>query len=101
MVVYNIDNQYKLAIEVKAHKLRLIVLENEQEFVCRTERISVIKRFFEQKEGQIFKGRLQLKHWHDRVQIFVKKVMIGSIERGIFESELNKIEKVRLGERNT
>ena len=79
MKKFAITNAHQLHIETIDHKTRLIILENEQELVCRKERLSVIQAFLAKGEGRIFKGRLQLEHSGKELQIIVKNQIIGSI----------------------
>ena len=76
---YKINNTLELAAEIEGDKARIIVFENNKEWVCRKERISVLKLFLEIPEAKIFKGRLQLKKDKEAIKIIVKKEIIGKI----------------------
>jgi hypothetical protein len=68
--------------------VQLMILKNDREFVCRKERISCLKNFLEQPEGHLFKGRLQLDKYMNRVTVIVKGEPIGTTDADTFKSSL-------------
>ena len=76
------------AVELHEKQARLVIYKNQEEYVCRKETISHLKRFLKAEEMRIFKGRLQL--WKKATDIFVevKGETVGIIPADLLENYL-------------
>jgi hypothetical protein len=74
------DNHY-LTTKTHNKRVRLIVVNNDIEVVCRKETTRNLSQFLTLNEGRIFKGRLQLYKHNDHIAVEVKGVNIGLITR--------------------
>ena len=86
----NISLSSSFAFNVLPHKekLRLVVIKDEQEFVCRIENRKNLNQFIANEYASIFKGRLQLIKDKEDVFVQVKGEIIGKISKNIFEKSL-------------
>jgi hypothetical protein len=83
-----LNDNYALTAERHLKGYRLIVLENDNVWVCRKETSRKLNQFMALDEGRIFKGRLQLYKRQDTINVFVKGQPIGTIPRQEFERQL-------------
>ncbi len=74
-----------LSIEPFQKKVRLVVYQNKEEWVCRKERIKNLKEFLQLKKARIFKGRLQLYTIRNKIDIEVKREVVGIISATAFQ----------------
>lgn len=86
-----LKDKVAFAIEPFEKKVRLVVYQNKQEWVCRKETIKHIETFLEKDEAYIFKGRLQLSKINSKIFVAVKKEVVGAIKQSEFESLLKKL----------
>lgn len=86
-----LNNELSFSIEPFEKKVRLVVYQNKEEWVCRKETIKNIQAFLEKEESSIFKGRLRLSKVKSKIYVEVKKEVFGYIKQSEFESALNKI----------
>lgn len=95
MKKYSLDNPYSFGVAMVDHKkLRLTVFSQEEAYICRMEKRTEIEKFLLQKEGQLFKGRLQLEMANEQVNIIAKGEAIGSITKQWLEKALGDLELV-------
>jgi len=80
MIQFQLTQSHKLIIENNDHRIRLIIMENEKELVCRKESIRKLEQCILLTETSIFKGRLQLFKQGNRIDILMKNTHIGSIQ---------------------
>jgi hypothetical protein len=66
-------------IEPTQKRIRVVVLKNGQEWVCRRENYRNLVRFSRMESGRLFKGRLQLHLVENKIKIDVKGVTIGVV----------------------
>lgn len=66
-------------IPESASKLRLAVLQDEEELVCRKEAKKKLIEFLEGPDGSTFKGRLILHKKDGAIQVEMKKELIGNL----------------------
>lgn len=85
-----LDNM-TLNIEKYDSRVRLIVLDNGKELVCRKERISSLYKFLDLENGEIFKGRLRLSKKENKIEVIVKNNVVGQVNVEELRIEINKI----------
>ena len=79
MITLQLTDQYTFAIERNDNRLRLIVLDGINEWVCRKTTQKELNRFLLNNEAHLFKGRLQLDKTGDDIAVNVKGVDLGLI----------------------
>ena len=82
---------YFFTIEPYENRLRLIVLKNEEEYVCRKETKNNLVKFFAGEDSTLFKGRLQLIKQNNEILIQAKSEILGSIPISAFNKILETI----------
>lgn len=87
----DLHNDLKLSFEKLPHTLRLIISKNDVEWVCRKEKLKTLFLFLEAREKSLFKGRLQLFKFDDKIAVQVKNEVIGTISAETFQQTLNKV----------
>ncbi|PWS33569.1 hypothetical protein [Pedobacter paludis] len=87
----SLDNNLKFSFEKLPHTIRLVISENDEEWVCRKEKLKKLFSFAEMDKEHLFKGRLQLYKSGDKINIQVKNELIGLISVGDFKQALNKL----------
>ena len=70
-------------------KVRFVVHQHQDEWVCRKETPKAIKEFLSQEEARIFKGRLQLYKYKDEISVEVKGSPVGIISLKQFLQLIN------------
>lgn len=90
MDIIKMDDGYSLAVDVENKRLRLIVLNGDNELVCHKTTVSEVNRFLQQADAHLFKGRLQLDKTGDRIAIMMKGAIIGSIHESEFAMLLSR-----------
>lgn len=88
MEAISLNNNFKLSFEKLAHTIKIIVSKNDEEWVCRKEKLKNLFLFLEMDKKYIFKGRLQLFKLGDRIDIQVKHSVVGTISKESFEKVL-------------
>lgn len=88
----SLENNLKLSFEKLPHTVRLIISKNNDEWVCRKEKLKNLFSFLEKDKVHIFKGRLQLFKLNDRIDIQVKNIVIATISEESFEKALKNLE---------
>jgi RNA binding exosome subunit len=86
-----LENNLKLSFEKLPHTIRLIIAKNDEEWVCRKEKLKNLFSFLEFDQQHLFKGRLQLLKSDDKIDIQVKNECVSSISAEVFEQTLNKL----------
>ncbi len=78
---FTLPNNYTLSIEIADEKVRLIVLKNDTEWVCRKVPIKQLISDLKGDQNQLFKGRLQLHKSANKqlLQIHAKNEFLGTI----------------------
>ncbi len=84
----------RLVIEPSDKKLRLIIINNNQEIACRKEFRNKIIDFLEKENEWLFKGRLQLRKNNNLVEVYFKKALVDCISIPLFTKML-EVEVVR------
>lgn len=87
-----LNSKHVLVFEPSVSKIRIVVLEDGIESVCRKETLKNLKRFLTSKETKIFKGRLQLHKINDAIEIIVKDKPIAIISSASLEKILNNLQ---------
>jgi len=87
----SLENGIELYFEKLPHVIRLIVSKNDQEWVCRKEKLKNLLAFTCLGEAHAFKGRLQLIKKDKDIAIQVNHKHIGTISTGNFLKALNKL----------
>ena len=88
---YKLSNHLDFAMEADQNKVRLIVMEECKEWVCRKERVTELNRFLKLTSGRIFKGRLQLVTEDGNIIVLVKGNIAGSIPRIDFKRGIEEV----------
>jgi len=81
MQLLDFDTDFSLGAELNDKKIRLIVYKKDQELVCRKTTMNQIKRFLDDAEEKLFKGRLQLLKDQDHILIKAKNEIAGVTDR--------------------
>jgi hypothetical protein len=87
MQIIQLNNNFSLSAEAENKKLRLIILNKGEEYVCHKTTAGELLEFLAGGDNQLFKGRLQLLKNNNSILIKVK----GKIEGAVNEEELKKI----------
>ena len=87
----SLDNNFKLSFEKLPHTVRLIISKNDEEWICRKEKLKKLFSFAEIEKEHLFKGRLQLFKSGDKIDIQVKNEFIGTISKEDFKQSLNNL----------
>jgi hypothetical protein len=66
------------------NKVKLIIIRNNEEYVCRMEMLHKLKEFTELKEARIFRGRLQLFKEEGLINVIAKGEVAGIIDEDSF-----------------
>ncbi|TCD04176.1 hypothetical protein EZ449_17865 [Pedobacter frigidisoli] len=91
METINLQNDLNLSFEKLPHTIRLIISKNNEEWVCRKEKLKKLFSFAEVDKERLFKGRLQLLKSDDKIDIQVKSELIGAISNEAFKKALRKL----------
>ena len=84
-------NQYQLKIERFKNRIRIVVLHEAQEIVCRKETEKNLMNFLHNNDESLFKGRLQLMKDDSFVTILVKSIVVGKVTKADFIHLINKV----------
>lgn len=85
-----LSQNYTLGVEpYQKLRLRLIVYQNGEVYVCRKESLYKLKQFLALNEGRAFKGRLQLLKHGDDIAVEVKGELIGNISKTVLLAHLS------------
>src|SRR5450432_1900710 len=87
-------NNFSLGIERYENRVRLIVYKDKEEWVCRKEGFSALKKFTEKHTDHIFHGRLQLHKEAETIHVEVKGEILGSIPVSQFKKKLTLVKSV-------
>ncbi|MCZ4222708.1 hypothetical protein [Pedobacter rhodius] len=87
----DLQTDLKLSFEKLPHNVRLIVLKNDKEWVCKKEKLGRLFYFAEADEEHLFNGRLQLFKNEHKINIQVKNEFIGTISNETFKQVLSKL----------
>lgn len=74
-----LKNNLSFSVDKDGSKIRLVVYQYDDEWVCRKETKKAMNEFLEQEEARIFKGRLQLYKYKDELTVEVKGSSVGII----------------------
>jgi hypothetical protein len=88
-----LSNGFALRIEPYNHKIRVIVLLNNEEYVCRIALLPKLLDFAAAKEAHAFKGRLQLYKEAGLINVLAKGEVAGIIEENTFINYLEGMPK--------
>ncbi|MEA5404707.1 hypothetical protein VB776_17365 [Arcicella sp. DC2W] len=69
-------------------KLRLVVFNNDEEYVCRIESKKTLYQFLEENNARLFKGRLQLIKNQKELFVQVKGEIVGELSIDVFKELL-------------
>lgn len=70
-------------------KLRLVVFNNDEEYVCRIESRQKLNQFLEENDARLFKGRLQLIKNQKELFVQVKGKIVVELSIDVFKELLN------------
>ena len=87
----SLNNNFELSFEKLPHTIRLIVSKNNEEWVCRKEKLRNLFSFAEVDKEHLFKGRLQLLKSDAKIDIQVKNEIIGAISNESFKEALSNL----------
>lgn len=87
----DLENNLKLSFEKLPHTIRLIVSKNDEELVCRKEKLKNLIAFTNIDQAHVFKGRLQLIKLDDNIDIQVNDKCISTISAVEFKHTLNNL----------
>ena len=84
-----LDDDITLETELEDGKLRLIIVKDNQEWVCHKTTVKEINSFLAGGEHSLFKGRLQLIKDQDNILIKVKDEIVGVVDNRAFYKLIN------------
>jgi len=87
----SLDDIFKLSFEKLPHIIRVIILKNDEECVCRKEGLKNLLSFADVDTEHLFKGRLQLSKSDGKIDIQVKKEFIGTVSLEVFKKALSNL----------
>lgn len=89
---FSLGESFKLAIESEDGKnLRLIVLADGEEWICRKTDSKTLKNFLAYPHSTLFKGRLKLHKMQEHIAVIAKERVAGHILVVDFEAVLGKL----------
>lgn len=83
-----LNEQLTLLFEPTDRKVRLVVLQADEELVCRKETIKNLQQFLSTERAHLFKGRLQLNKNYNVIEVLVKQNSAGVISSNTFKKVL-------------
>lgn len=86
-----LNDNLKLSFEKLPNIIRLVVSKDNEEWVCRKEKLKNLFSFLEFQQRRLFKGRLQLIKFDDKIEIQVKNKCVSSFSALLLEQTLNKL----------
>jgi hypothetical protein len=89
MLHYPLNKNYTLSFETEGKKVRLVILDQDDERACRRESGKKLQEFLSADESQTFKGRLRLLKQGEEVSVFLKDECIGIVSRADFSRSLD------------
>lgn len=84
-LTHELTSSFSIRIESANQRLRLVVLKDDCEFICRKESLKNLKGFLSGDTDRLFKGRLQLHRSADEILVEAKKEVIGKINAEDFQ----------------
>ena len=91
METISLQNDLKFSLEKLPHTIRLIISKDDEEWVCRKEKLKKLFKFTETEDEHVFKGRLQLFKSEDKVNIKVKNEFVATVLKDDFIRILNRL----------
>lgn len=92
-MLFSLDELCSLAIESEeGKKLRLVVLREGEEWVCRQTNSKTLRNFLATPHSALFKGRLQLHKIQEYLAVVVKERVLGHVLVVDFEAVLGKLQ---------
>ena len=91
MYKIELKKDYSIGVECQFSSARLIVFKQGIELGCRKEKIRLLKKFLENDETELFKGRLRLYKKRRDIIIVFKDQSIGSVYSKELERALDSI----------
>lgn len=79
MKYIDMPDGYALQIRWVDKKVRLTVMLGGEALACRQERAKVLLDFLQEREGHLFKGRVQLNKADEEVLIELKEAPVGTV----------------------
>jgi hypothetical protein len=89
MIPVKLTETVHFYIEPSENQVRLVVIKNGVEWVCRKESYRNLTRFLKTESGRIFKGRLQLILGSGEVEIEVKGTKVGVLPADYLRQQLS------------
>jgi len=82
-----LNGHFSLGVEAENKKLRLVVFNNGEEYVCHKTTTGEFTKFIKGDTEQLFKGRLQLLKNNDNILVKIK----GNVEGVVNGEELGRL----------
>jgi len=93
------NNNFSFDIQPYEKRLRLIVYDNTEEYVCRKESFSNLQKFIDTPTAHIFRGRLQLYKEGAEIRVEAKGAHVGTVSLDDFRNRLATLKVHRSGGR--
>ena len=87
-----LNKQLTLTFEPIGKKVRLIILEADQELVCRKETLKNLLNFLSTEEMNLFKGRLQLHKVNEIIEVVIKNQPCAIVSTIDFKKVLDTLQ---------
>jgi hypothetical protein len=81
---------YEIVLAAYNGKIRIIIMHDNEEYVCRIETLKKLKEFAAVNEAKIFKGRLKLYKENGLIHVIAKGEALGSVDEERFKRSLDK-----------
>lgn len=91
MIYIPLRNNFSIGMERFENRIRLVVFNGDDEYVCRKETLSVLEKFAEKNKAHIFRGRLQLYKDSDDIHVEVKGTILGTVRLNDFKKKLTTL----------
>ena len=88
-----LNDTLQFCIEPFENRLRVVVLKDGVEWVCRKESFSKMNRFLNDNTNRIFKGRLQLIKSDHKITVEVKGETVGIIDSDYIRQHLIELKQ--------
>jgi len=87
----DLNNDFKLYFEKLPRTIKLVISKNNEECVCRKEKLKNLFSFTKADKENLFKGRLQLRKSDGKIDIQVKNELIGTVSNEAFKEALSNL----------
>lgn len=85
---HHLTKNFTFSFEMAEKKVRLIILDQDDEQACRKESLKKLRDFVQADESEAFRGRLRLLKQGDKISVLLKNDCIGILTEADFSKSL-------------